>query len=261
MNSRRPVNCGYAASRISNPHMSNYSTSYSLSFLLQHLPARSCRILEVGCGEGHLARALLDLGHHVTAVDSDRDAVARACERGVKAQHAVWPEFAGTGFAFLLFTRSLHHIHPLRGAIERALEVLNDNGTIIIEDFDYTVVDIATVRWFAANIQMLQLAGAINRNDGWLNALVDSSDTMEVWRSNHDVELNPFTAIEDSVRAVFGKVTTEPAAYFFRYIGNAVAETEHRSKVQEGLAGLEEEMIANGAITSLGKRLVAHKAA
>jgi SAM-dependent methyltransferase len=240
--------------------MSDFSTDYSLSFLLRHLPDRDCRIMEVGCGEGHLARALVDLGYEVAAVDSNADAVARACERGVNARHTVWPQFTGNGFDLVLFTRSLHHIHPLRHAVDRALEVLNDGGTIIIEDFDYTMVDATTVRWFAATIEMLQITGAMTRNDSWLNALVDSRDTMDVWHSNHEHDLNPFTAIEDSVGVVFERVSVEPAAYFFRYIGNAVGETERLSKVQEGFARLEEKLIATGTITSLGKRLVAQKA-
>ena len=145
--------------------MNDFATNYSLSFILRHLPEHGCRILEVGRGDGHLARALVDLGHDVVAVDSDPDAVSRACSRGVNAWHAVWPEFAETSFDFVLFTRSLHHIHPIREAVDRALEVLNNGGTIIIEDFDYTVADTTTTRWFAATIQMLQLAGAI---DIWL---------------------------------------------------------------------------------------------
>src|SRR5215211_7732235 len=38
-------------------------------FVLAHLPAPPARVLEVGCGEGELARALDERGYDVTAID------------------------------------------------------------------------------------------------------------------------------------------------------------------------------------------------
>ena len=95
----------------------------------------------------------------MVAVDSNPDAVTQARGHGVNAQQVAWPEFTGNSFDFVLFTRSPHHIHPLQDAVERGFEVLNDGGTIIIEDFDYTKVDTRTVRWFAGTVQVLQAAG------------------------------------------------------------------------------------------------------
>ena len=110
------------------------------------------------------------------------------------------------------------------------------------------------VRWHSSSAAS---RGAITRNDSWLNALVDQNDVMAVWHSNHEHDPNSFAAIENSARVLFKKVSTEPAAYFFRYISDAVAEEERRSKVQEGFARLEDQLVVAEVIVSLGRRLVA----
>jgi hypothetical protein len=51
----------------------------------------------------------------VTGLDSDPEIVARAKRRGVPAVVGSWPNFASSVcFDAIAFTRSLHHINPLR---------------------------------------------------------------------------------------------------------------------------------------------------
>lgn len=109
-------------------------TSQTISFCERWL-THPCRALEVGCGDGDLARALVERGHEVVAIDSDPAAITTAKARGVDARVAVWPAFASGKFDALLFTRSLHHIEPLDGAVKRARDVLQPGGRILIEDF------------------------------------------------------------------------------------------------------------------------------
>jgi SAM-dependent methyltransferase len=51
---------------------------YRDAFFDQLLPSRPARTLEVGCGEGRVARDLRDRGHHVVALDSAEQLVAHA---------------------------------------------------------------------------------------------------------------------------------------------------------------------------------------
>jgi 2-polyprenyl-3-methyl-5-hydroxy-6-metoxy-1,4-benzoquinol methylase len=46
--------------------------------ILANLPASTSRILEVGCGEGHLAAEMARRGHHVAGVDLSEEAIGRA---------------------------------------------------------------------------------------------------------------------------------------------------------------------------------------
>src|ERR671929_1457394 len=97
-----------------------FETRYSYDFVKRFLPSAAERILEVGCGTGELAACLSEHGYAVLAIDSDRDSIAAAQRRGVDARIATWPDFNGGKFDAVLFTRSLHHVHPLDESVERA---------------------------------------------------------------------------------------------------------------------------------------------
>src|SRR5205809_7948071 len=92
-------------------------TRETLEFLESHIPV-GAEVLEVGCGEGQVACELLKRGYRVTGLDSDPEIVARAKHRGVPAVVGSWPNFASSvSFDAIAFTRSLHHINPLREAL------------------------------------------------------------------------------------------------------------------------------------------------
>src|SRR5436190_16288758 len=95
-------------------------TRETLGFLISRLPV-GAKILEVGCGEGQIACELLQRGYRVAGLASDFEAIARAQARGVGAVVASWPKFdSSVSFDAIAFTRSLHHINPLRESIARA---------------------------------------------------------------------------------------------------------------------------------------------
>src|SRR5882724_11987615 len=95
-------------------------TNETLQFVLRSIPSRNSRVLEVGCGNGDLAYELANLGHEVVAIDSSREQVTEAGRRGVDARVADFLDFKEDLFDVILFTRSLHHIQPLRPALARA---------------------------------------------------------------------------------------------------------------------------------------------
>src|SRR5438067_13415327 len=70
---------------------------------------------------------------------------------------ASWPTFdSSVSFDAIAFTRSLHHINPLRQAIVRARELLNPNGFLLIEDFALDDVNEATIAWFVKVLRSAQ---------------------------------------------------------------------------------------------------------
>src|SRR5690242_15587961 len=125
-----------------------FETRYTYDFIKRHLASGPRRILEVGCGTGELAARLSRDGHAVIAIDSDPDSIAAARQLGVDARVATWPDFDAQRFDAVLFTRSLHHIHPLAQSVTRAANSLADDGRVIVEDFAYEVADEKTLRWF-----------------------------------------------------------------------------------------------------------------
>jgi len=91
-----------------------FETRYTYNFIQRFLPYDCRRILEVGCGTGELAACLSNDGYAIIAIDSEPDWIAAAQQLGVDAHVATWPDFHKGRFDdAILFTRSLHHIHPL----------------------------------------------------------------------------------------------------------------------------------------------------
>src|SRR5437762_1711517 len=233
-----------------------FETRYTYDFIKRFLSSECRCVLEVGCGTGELAALLSKDGYSVVAIDSDADSIAAARRHGVNARVATWPDFASEQFDAVLFTRSLHHIHPLPESIKRVAESLVQGGLIIVEDFAYGSTDEKTLRWFASAIRLLEATGLLTKGDESLNKVLSKTETLKVWRENHEAELHTAAEIETQLEKVFGRVIRENAAYYFRYIANTVTATEKRNAILQALAEQEETLAADGSIVALGRRFV-----
>jgi SAM-dependent methyltransferase len=115
-------------------------SKHTFEFLKRFITSRNMRLLEVGCGRGELA-ALLSQYLHVRAIDSSQEAVLAALQLGVDAHVADFLNYDFEPFDIVFFSRSLHHIHPLEKAIERADALMKVNGLFVIEDFAAELAD------------------------------------------------------------------------------------------------------------------------
>ena len=213
-------------------------------------------ILEVGCGSGELAASLSSDGLAVVAIDSDGDSVAAAQQLGVDARLADWPVFEEGEFDAILFTRSLHHIHPLDEAVERAGESLVADGRIIAEDFAYEAADEETLRWFASVIDALDAAGRLVKDNDFLNSARSTMDSLTAWREDYEPEIHTGTDIAARIKNVFGSVTREDAPYFFGISPGRLSRAQSRCGLGK-VAMQENALIAKREIAALGRRLVA----
>jgi SAM-dependent methyltransferase len=234
-----------------------FETRYTYDFIKRFLSSECRCILEVGCGTGELAARLSRDGYSVVAIDSDGDSIAAARRLGVNARIERWPDFESGQFDAVLFTRSLHHIHPLPESIKRAAASLVKGGLIIVEDFAYESTDEKTLRWFASAIRFLEATGLLTVGDEFLNKVSSKTGTLKAWRQNHENELHTAAEIETQLEKVLGRVIRENAAYYFRYIANAITATEKRDAIVQAFAEQEETLTADGSIVALGRRFVA----
>ena len=113
-----------------------------LDFVTAQLPPAAVRVLEVGCGDGRLARALGDLGYLVVAIDP-------AAPEGAIFQAVSLEEFADPGpFDAVVASRSLHHIHDLPGGLSKLQRLLVPGGRLIIVEHAFDRLDERTAGWY-----------------------------------------------------------------------------------------------------------------
>jgi SAM-dependent methyltransferase len=234
-----------------------FETRFTYDFIRRFLPPRCQRILEVGCGTGELAARLSQDGYSVIAIDSDRDVIVSARRLGLDTRVATWPDFDEGNFDAVLFTRSLHHIHPLDGSVKHAADILAEAGRVIVEDFAHESVDEKTLDWFGNSIRRLKTAGLLVEGDEFLNKVLSKTETLNAWRQNHEPELHTAGQIRAQLENLFGDVVNEEAPYYFRYLAGAIVPTENRDAIVQALAGEEAALTRDGSIVTLGRRFVA----
>lgn len=101
-------------------------------------PLQDRRILDIGCGRGHLLHALAERGARMAGVDPDEAALEAARALVPKAQlhkagalHLPWGD---ASMHVAIFLNSLHHVPvpEMLPALEEAARVVGKGGTIIV---------------------------------------------------------------------------------------------------------------------------------
>jgi SAM-dependent methyltransferase len=192
-----------------------FETQFTRDFIKRSLPAGTRRVLEIGCGSGELAVNLVQDGVSLIAIDKDVDSIAAAQKLGVDARIAAWPDFADGQFDAVLFTRSLHHIHPLDKAVQQAADSLVIGGRLIVEDFAYETADEKTLQWFGDVIERLEGAGFLVKGDDFLGALRSKIELVKRWRENHESDLHTAVNIFAEIRRVSARRSAKKRPIIF----------------------------------------------
>jgi SAM-dependent methyltransferase len=110
-------------------------------FVLSQLPAAPARVLEVGCGEGGLARALDAAGYEVVAIDPD-------APEGRIFRRTTIEGFDDRGpFDAVVASRSLHHVEDLAGVLAKLVRLLAGGGPLILNEFAWDRREPMTAEW------------------------------------------------------------------------------------------------------------------
>jgi SAM-dependent methyltransferase len=109
---------------------------YRDSFFDAIVPPAGSRTLEVGCGEGRVARDLRERGHRVTGLDASPSLVRAAQEADPKGRYLVADAaelpFSDRSFEVVVAYNSLMDIEDMPGAVREASRVLQPNGTFCV---------------------------------------------------------------------------------------------------------------------------------
>ena len=188
-------------------------------------------MLEVGCGEGELARALADAGWDVLAIDPA--APDGPIFRRLKLEDVDEPE----SFDAVVAARSLHHVTDLEAALDRIGTLLRPGGVLVLDEFAWDRLEGPTAEWFHGQQRALAAAGR----------LPGAPETLEAccreWEDEH-VGLHGYESMHAALDERFRQRSFEWLPYLYRYLDGVVGET------------LERTLIEADAIQAIGFRYV-----
>jgi len=196
------------------------------AFVRADLPAPPARVLEVGAGDGELARALGGAGYDVVAIDpAPGGADVRAC-----ALHEL--DEPPASFDAAVAVVSLHHVEPLADSLLQLANVLVPGAPVVIDEFDVGAFDTRAAQWWLD--QRRTLGG-------------EEQATAEQLVEEHRRHLHPLDRILEALGAHFDFGTPVRGAYLYRW------------NLGERLRLPEEELIAEGRIPAVGARVIARR--
>ena len=127
------------------------------AFVIANLPPPPARVLEVGAGEGDLARDLERRGYDVVAIDPNSEA------NGVVPVALAELDAEPGSFDAAVAIVSLHHVEPLDESIRRLAEVTCAGATLLVDEFDVERFDERAASALAAGGETGNEGGAVRR--------------------------------------------------------------------------------------------------
>lgn len=198
------------------------------SWVRANLPPAPARVLEIGAGDGELARALRGAGYDVTAIDPKSD--SPDVEAVALADLPLPPSPYDAAVAVV----SLHHVEPLDESVARLADVLADGAPLLLDEFDVSALDErAAAQWLA-----------------WRHALggdepESPAELIETMRSKvHSIEL-----LRDALAPHFDIGEPLHGTYLYRW------------KLGEPVRPEEERLVEAGELPPTGVRIVATRRA
>jgi ubiquinone/menaquinone biosynthesis C-methylase UbiE len=197
-------------------------------FVLSHLPTLPATVLEVGCGDGELARTLDRAGYGVTAIDpvAPHGEIFRRIKLDELEEDA--------RFDAVVASRVLHHLPDLDASLERIARVLGD-GALVVDEFGWDLMDGPTAEWYEGQRRVLRASLGTDR-----------APSAAEWEEHHTRlhDVHRFAVLRNALEARFEERHFERVPYLWRYL--------------EGPATLplEETLVAARAIQPLGFRFV-----
>ena len=177
-------------------------------------------MLEVGCGDGALARELDSEGYDVLAIDP----VAPA---GAIFRQVTLEELGEPGpFDAVVASMSLHHVHDLETALDRIAGLLVPGGVLLLDEFAFDKLDEATADWYHGQLRALAAARG-----------GDVPPSLEALRAEWEAEhegLHGHGTITAALDARFEARAFSQEPYLYRYLDGVATEALERTLVEAG---------------------------
>lgn len=190
-----------------------------IEFVRLQLPGPPARVLEVGCGEGKLARALDDAGWDVLAIDPA--APDGPIFRRLKLEDVDEPG----AFDAVVAARSLHHVTNLEAGLDRIRELLRPRGVLVLDEFAWDRLDETTAEWFHGQQRALVAAGRLP------DAPASLGDCRREWEEEH-VGLHGYDAMRAALDERFAQRSFEWLPYLYRLLDGIAGEALERTLIE-----------------------------
>lgn len=95
-------------------------------------PKPGDRVLDVGCGRGHLVSALRDLVVHAEGIDLNPNAAEVAIVPHVRTMSATALEFESNSFDAVVSFHAIEHIPDMDGALAEMARVVKPSGLVLL---------------------------------------------------------------------------------------------------------------------------------
>lgn len=196
-------------------------------FVTTQLPPPA-RLLEIGCGQGELARDLADAGYDVVAIDPQ-------APEGPLFRQVRLEEFTDSeGFDGVVASVSLHHIDDVAAALDKIVALLRPGGVLVLEEFANEHLAGPTARWYYHQRRSLAETG---RTDA------EVPDDFDVWEREgaaNRADIHAASEIRDQLGRRFAERFFEWTPYLYSW------------GLDDTVEALERRLIADGAIEATG---------
>jgi SAM-dependent methyltransferase len=196
------------------------------AWVRSQLPPPPARVLEVGAGNGDLARTLRGLGYEVTAIDPKSE--ARDVEPVALADLPEPPRPYDAAIAVV----SLHHVEPLEPSVERLAAVMAPGAPLLLDEFDVLALDERAAGWW---LEQRRARGE------------QESETAAEVVANMRAKLHSIDRLVGALRGDYDVDERRRGTYLYRW------------KLDESLRPAEEELVAAGELPPTGVRIIARR--
>jgi ubiquinone/menaquinone biosynthesis C-methylase UbiE len=191
-----------------------------LAFVTARLPAPPAQVLEVGCGSGALARALLAAGYEVTAIDPQ-------APDGPPFVRVTLEELeTGDLFDAVVAAASLHHLHDLPAALDKISRLLVPGGLLIVDDYAKERVARPTAEWYYDRRQALAEAGG--------RTAAASFDECLRERQDDQADIHTYAAMRAELDRRFRERLFAWGPYLYAELGTAAPREVEQALIDEG---------------------------
>ena len=202
------------------------------AFVREQLPPPRASLLEIGCGDGDLARGLAAAGYDICAIDPE-------APEGPIFQAVTLEDFDGSGpFDAVVASLSLHHIEDLGAAVDKIAELLQQHGLLVLNEWDRERFAGETARWYFHQRQAL---AALGREHAAIETTFD--EWWPEWRERR-TDVHPYSAMRPELDRRFSERLFERVPYLYGY------------RLGFELEPLERALIESGELEAVGFRYV-----